>query len=102
MNPIPAAFLPPTGVVVPGIACAHMYKTDGGFVFFEGFISNPDTSHQDRVDALHTIIHALTDLAKEAGYSTAYAMTSNQTISSGCIENGFENIGNYTMFEKDI
>lgn len=98
----PLTHIPPNGIIVPGIACAHLYKTDGNFAFLEGFISNPMTTHQERKDALQLIIKELTKLAKECGYLTIYAMTNHPTISSGCIEAGLEDIGSYTMFEKDI
>lgn len=102
MEVVPAKLLPPIGFVVPGIACAHLYQTDGGIAILENFISNPHVSRDARVEALDTIIEALTEEAKKLGFKMVMALSTHPTINEGCRVHKFEDIGVYRMFSKEI
>lgn len=95
-------YLPEVGFIIPGVACAHLFKTDGGFAILEGFISNPDTTPEERVRALDEIINQLTTAAREFGFSRCMAFTNHPTISIGCTKNNFFNLGEFSLFGIEV
>lgn len=102
MEIVPHNLLPPVGFIVPEVACAHLYQTDGGVAILENFISNPRTTHDQRVKALDIIIEALTEEAKKSGFKLITALSKHPTIHEGCRLHAFTDIGTYKMFAKEI
>lgn len=97
---VPRQFLPPNGAIVPGIAAAHMYSTDGNFVILENFITNPRTTHAERKEALDIIVAHMLHTARELGFKSAIAFTTHPTVEYGCRD--FQPCGTYQMFSKEI
>jgi len=100
LNPVPRRYLPTVGAMVPGIACAFMYQTDGQFVILENFITNPRTTHEQRKEALDIIVADMLASAKGLGFGTAIAFTTHPTVEYGCRD--FQPGGDYKMFSKEI
>lgn len=100
LNPIPRKMLPSVGAMVPGIACAFMYQTDGDFVILENFITNPRTTHEQRKEALDIIVSDMLASAKDLGFGTAFAFTTHPTVEHGCRD--FQSGGTFKMFLKEI
>lgn len=100
LNPIPRNMLPEIGAMVPGIACAYMYQTDGNFVILENFITNPRTTHEQRKEALDIIVSDMLATAKSLGFGTAFAFTTHPTVEYGCRD--FTPGGTFKMFLKEI
>ncbi len=102
MIPVPKDMLPPTGIFIPGIACAHICFTDSNVAFFEGFISNPETSHRERKEALDMTIDYFMRLAKDRGCKGAFVLCQHPTISKGCKEARFSDLGEHRMFFREL
>jgi hypothetical protein len=58
-DPLPAERLPPTGAIVPGVACGFLYRTDSAVALLEAFITNPAATLRRRSAAVDEITLAL-------------------------------------------
>jgi hypothetical protein len=100
--PLPREILPPIGFVVPDVACTHLYLTDGKVALFEGFISNPDTTRKQRVQAFDLIMETLLFTAKQKGYKMAVVLANHPAINEGCLKARFTPTGEFKMFSKEL
>lgn len=86
--PFEDGWLPETGFMVPNILAAFVYKTDSKLAFFEGVIASPDTTHEERQEALGLVGDAIISWARENGFkylqgSTAIASVARVSASRG-------------------
>lgn len=99
---VPENLLPKTGFIVPGIGAAFLYRTDGGIALCEGFITNPDTTREERIEARDLIMSELLHEAAHQGFKTAIAISNNFMVHDVCEKFGMRDIGNYKMFSKEL
>lgn len=93
-------YLPPTGLIVEGIACLFLIKTDTKTAYFEGAISAPGCDKIERRQALKMLVE---DLKKEAtGYKIFMAYTA--AIEGGNVlkDLGFISQGTVTAYGSFI
>lgn len=102
MNPIPKDILPPTGFVVPDIACCYLYNAEGKLAIFDGCITNPNMGRKDRIEALDLIMKHLLLEAKSLGCKTALSLVQHPTMKQVCQRARFSDIGEYQMFSKEL
>lgn len=93
---------PPIGLVVDGLAAGFLILTDVRMGIFDFFISNPDSDSRDRFHAIEEIIDGLTEIAKERGMRAIRCDTQLPVIVNKALSHGFENLGAYQVFIKEI
>ena len=97
-----AELLPETGFIVPGVAAAFMYRTDSKIALFDGCISNPYATKQERKEALDIIMAELVHEASHQGFHVALTMTKHPGIRAVCKRAHLRDIGEHTMFSKEL
>lgn len=93
---------PDIGMIVDGIGAGFIYQTDSSMCFLDGYISNPETTREERAEAFDKISHALILTAKEYGFSQILAYTKNSEIRKRCERFGFTARGEHTLYVKGI
>lgn len=73
-------FLPPAGLVWPGVAAGYMIKTDANIVFLEHYITNPDADQSLKNVALDLISNQFISTAFSQGVLAVYAISANAKI----------------------
>ena len=61
---VPLNRLPGMGLIVPGVACGFLYRTDSTLALLEGFVTNPGASLRSRSAALDAITEGLISYAR--------------------------------------
>jgi len=94
--------LPPTGVIVPGVAVQFMYLTDSTVAFLENLVSNKDEQTETVRQACTLILAKLLEMAKEKGCTVAYACTNNPHVVTRAVLAGAKAEPNYVLLTKSI
>ena len=102
MPSMPKSVLPPTGFIVDGIGAAFLYKTDGGVALLENYISNPLTTHQERIEALDLVTEALVLEAVKCKFKVVVAFSKVLSVSDNCKNHNFKLLGTFEMFAKEL
>lgn len=95
-------YLPEVGMIWPGVAAGFIYQTDANFCIFESFISNPNTTKEERNSALSTIVTHMIKEAKELGYKDAYGFATSQSMIRHGMEQGFRHVETCSTIIKDL
>lgn len=95
-------YLPETGFIEPGIAAGFIYKTDANFCIFESFVSNPNTTKEEREHALSSIVTNMIEEAKKLGFKDAYGFATSQSMIRHGLEQGFKKVEVCTTIIKDL
>lgn len=102
MPSMPESILPKTGFIVDGIGAGFLYKTDGGIAILENFISNPESSHEERVEVLDMVTEALVLEAIKSGYYLGIAFSKHPTVAKNCLKHNFKLFGTFELFAKEL
>lgn len=86
---IPQDHLPEFGFIVPGIAAGFLYKTDSNFALLEFVIANPNSSKEDRANALDLVIENLILLAQELGFKSIFSSVTHPKLIDRYVNHGF-------------
>ena len=86
---VPEDHLPEYGLIVDGIAAAFLYRTDSKFALLEFVIANPNSSKEERSEALDLIIDNLLFVAKELGFSTVFTSLEHPKLLERYEKHGF-------------
>lgn len=89
MRPIPAGWLPSTGLIVDGVAAVWLYRSDSAIIFVEGLISNPDASMITRARATEALLERAGELAAEMGARYVVGTSSHRSILEGATARGW-------------
>lgn len=93
---------PEIGYLVPEIGCGFIYQTDSSLCFIDGYISNPESTGDERRDAFDIITQNLLIAAKEAGFRAILAYTENMQIKKRCERYDFNKKGTYDLYVRGI
>jgi hypothetical protein len=99
---ITSDYLPKTGFIAPGVAAGFIYRTDANFCIFECFISNPNTTKEERNTALNSIVTHMIEKAKNLGYKDAYGFATSQSMIRHGMEQGFRYVETCSTIIKDL
>lgn len=102
MKPVRQSEIPQVGFIIPGIAACFLLQTDSAVAFFDGFITNPNTTKIQRSDALALIDDVLIETAKLLGYSQFFVFTQHPTIRTECTRQEYIDLGQYQMYCKEV
>jgi hypothetical protein len=94
--------LPKNGAIVDDLACGFLFITDGDFAYIDFYIANPDSDKDQRSKALQLVTEQLIEWAKYMEYSHIMANTQFNSIETLAINNGFKNIGKYSVLMKGL
>lgn len=94
--------LPHHGLIVPGLAAGFMYIADQKIGILEFFITNPKASKRACWDALDTILKALMHVAIALGCKMIKWDTRIKTFKRRSAHYGFKEVGQYTVFIKEL
>jgi hypothetical protein len=101
-EPVPdAGMLPGFGLIVPGLACGFLYRTDASFALLEGFVTNPAAHLRARHLAIGEIVDALTEEAKAQGFRHVVGLSRSTGIASLVQRRQFRAIGRYDMLTRE-
>jgi hypothetical protein len=100
---VPEDFLPETGFVAfdsdGEVAAAFCYKTDSGFALLEWHIANPDTTKEQRADALDSIIERAILWGKANNFKAFFSSVKHPRLIARYEKHGFiksdENMTNF-------
>ena len=95
-------YLPEMGFIMPGIAAGFIYQTDANFCIFESFISNPNTSPEEREGALREIVTLMIAEARLLGFKDAYGFATSQSMIRHGMEQGFRHVETCSTIIKDL
>lgn len=82
--------LPPTGLLSDGIVCGWLFKTDARIAFMDCFVADPFSKPDDRKTAIHALIDALLDKARECGMKAVAGVTTVPALAEKLTEHGFK------------
>jgi hypothetical protein len=85
-------YLPETGFIIQGVAAGFIYRTDANFCIFECFISNPNTTKEERNTALSSIVANMIQEAKALGFKDAYGFATSKSMIRHGMEQGFKHV----------
>ena len=94
--------LPKNGAIVDDLACGFLFITDGDFAYIDFYISNPDSEKEQRAEALQLVTKQLIAWAEYMEFSQIMANTQFDSIEKLALQNGFKNIGQYTVLMKGL
>jgi hypothetical protein len=94
--------LPRLGFLAPGIAAGFLYQTDSALALVEGLVSNPEALLCKRAKALHLILGALTDAAKDFGFKLVIGSSKKTGPVALTLRQGFRKIGSFEMVVKEV
>lgn len=80
IGPIPKDLLPEIGFIIDDIACGFIIQTDTKMAFGEFLLSNPNTTKENRSEAIQMIMDKGFETAKELGYLIFYVNVSNPIL----------------------
>jgi len=93
-------WLPRTGVIVPGVACAWVYFTDSDLAIVENVISNPESTREARGEALASIQQTLESAARARGARYLLGQSGNSNLLERVLEYGYVVTGEIRQFVK--
>jgi hypothetical protein len=99
---IPAHALPRGGYMVSGIAAGFCYLTDSSIGIIEGYISNPDSTPEQRSEALDEITQTILRYAARNEVSLLIAYATREEIGERAMRHGFKPCGGYMGYVKEI
>lgn len=98
----PENCLPPTGIVVPGVACGFLITTSNNFGILDFYISNPVSSFEERQEALDEITNELIETAKDLGLINIVCDSKFPAIESLAIKHEFISTGTFKHFARSL
>lgn len=102
MEPLNKHLFPDVGFIVSGVCAGFIYQTDSALCFLDGYVSNPDTTKEQRKEAFDKITTALILTAKDHGFTSILAYIKNPEIAKRCERFGFGLRGTYNLFVKGV
>lgn len=95
-------YLPKVGFIVDDIACGFIYKTDSLIAILDMYVTNPHASDIDRKKALEMVTTLLICHAQACHLKAIKADTKYDAIKLLAMEHGFNYLGEYSSFFKEI
>jgi hypothetical protein len=83
-------FLSPIGSIVEGVAAQFLYRTDGDVCFLENLIANPETTAEQRDEAIDLVVKSNIKLAYQCGYSFLIGTTQLLSVAKRAERLGFK------------
>ncbi len=81
-------WIPPQGLIVPGIAAGFLIRTNTNIGILEHFVTNPAASKKDRRLAIDMIASRLISAGKSMGMLGFLALSSHPAIFALCEKHG--------------
>lgn len=86
---IPFDILPKIGYIINDNVAGFLYSTDSTMAIMEWFISNPNSTKEERNENLNILINFLSEIAKDLGFKTCFTYTVNKGLINKLENNGF-------------
>jgi|WetSurMetagenome_2_1015567.scaffolds.fasta_scaffold100855_2 hypothetical protein len=99
---IPEWSLPKIGFIVEDVACGFLIYMSNECGLLDFFISNPFATKEDREDAFDAIVYELEDLAKKCKLKILFANSKIKTMKTLAEKMGFEYMGEYSEYKKEL
>ena len=93
---------PEIGFIVDNVGAGFIYQTDSALCFFDGYISSPASTKDERKEAFDKITLALVRTAKDHGFRQILAYTKNPGTKRMCDRFNFELKGEYSLYVRGI
>ena len=100
-DPLAVEFLPPFGLIEPGVAAGFLSLTDCKVGMLDGFMSNPEAPLRARRDALEAIVSRLTDVAAARGMRRLFGLTTTHGIQAMAKRAGYADRGEYRVMARE-
>lgn len=103
MLPPKAEFLPENGYIVSEKMALFICKTDSKFAILEFFISDPDTSKEQRKVLTDLLVEYVLDECKNLGYSSVYNFLEHKGSCASLERAGFKlNSNTVKFYSKEL
>ena len=102
MSPPPEWSIPSTGVIVPDVACGFILCMNNQCGVMDFFMTNPEVDKKTRKGAIDAIVEELELSAKEAGIRMLFANSKIKSIQEAAIRTGYELMGSFLSFKKEL
>lgn len=79
-SPFPEGWLPPTGFWVPGVLAAFLFRTDSRVAYIECVISNPNTTKEQRREAMLAVADRIAEQATAEGFLYLLGLTAIESV----------------------
>ena len=90
---IPKPFLPKTGYMAfvgeKPIVAAFLYKTDSSMGILEWYVSNPDSTYEERTAAMNELLEKVFETARTLGIQAIFTSCTNKSLISRLTAHGF-------------
>lgn len=77
---IPKELLPKIGIVVDGCVAGFLYQTDSKLCIIENYISDKNSTKEQRSQAIIELTHSLYGIAHQLGFTTVLSFTNNSGL----------------------
>lgn len=94
--------LPTTGFVVEGVAAGFFYRTDSGLALVHHLVTNPAANRRDRHRAVHEIVRACQDLARQLGLAGLLAWTNVPSVIKVATKAGARPLGTVVLLAQEV
>lgn len=102
-NDFPPGWLPRIGYWVPGVLSGFLYRTDSGVCFLESLVANPETTREERTEAMHAVSAAVASHARELGYQYLLGSSTIPTVTQAARDAGYVvQEGSYAHFNLTL
>lgn len=99
---IPVSAIPKVGFVVPYVAAAFLYQTDGNFALIENLVTNPLKEATIRHEAIDMVVDAITNKAKDLGFHQLVFLTNEKQVMRRGERHDFDYVDKYHMMKKEL
>lgn len=102
LAPPPEWSIPQTGILLEDVAAGFLIYTSNSCGILDFYISNPLADRRERTRAFDAITKRLMYIAKESGIKVLLANTKHQAIKKLAQKHGFDLLGDFTHFKKEL
>lgn len=85
--------LPPTGLIIPGVAAGFLYRTDSSLAMIESLVANREAPKEERTRAIDAIIVGLSREAQKQGFKTVLGFTQLDAVVQRVHRLGWSSMG---------
>lgn len=94
--------IPDTGVIVEGVAAGFFILMSNNCGMFDFFISNPLSDKRERDKALDKIVTELIEIARDVNCRAILCNSEHPAIKARAMKHGFNFIGDFSCFSREI
>lgn len=96
----PKSFFSDCGICVNNIAIGFLFKTNSKQAYIDHVAADPNSSYEDRQEALDFLFKYLEDIASKEGYEIITGLARLPTMKTRFEDNNYKIHNDYTLYYK--